>query len=92
MNNTYGKQISRRLYQFVDSINVLPNTQFGFRKGLGITDALLLLTHDLQSSLDKRAESRIVLLYFSSAFDLVNDQGFLYKSKLMGVGRPVLVY
>ena len=43
-------------------------TQFRFRKGLGTTDILLLLTHVLQSSLDKRAESRIVLLDFSSVF------------------------
>ena len=67
ISKVYEKLISRRLYKFVDSIKVLPNTQFGFRKGLGTTDALLLLTHDLQYSLDKRAESRIVSLDFSSA-------------------------
>ena len=60
-----------RFYKFVDSIKVLPNTQFDFRKGLGTTDTLFLLTHDLQSSLDKQAKLRIVSLDFSSAFDLV---------------------
>ena len=44
------------VYKFVDSIKVLANTQFGFRKGLGTTDAILLLTHDLQYSLGKRTE------------------------------------
>ena len=89
ISKVYEKLISQWLYKFVDSIKVLPNTQFGFRKGFGTTDALLLLTHDLQSSLDKRAESRIVSLDFSSAFDLVNHQGLLYKLKSMGVGEPV---
>ena len=89
ISKIYEKLISRRLYKFADSINFLPATQFGFRKGLGTTDALLLLTHDLQSSLDKRAESRVVSLDFSSAFDLVNHQALLYKLKLMGVGGSV---
>ena len=52
----YEKLIFRRLYKFVDSIEVFPHTQFGFRKGLGTTDAFQLLIHDLQSSLDKQAE------------------------------------
>ena len=68
----YEKIISRRLYKFVVFIKILQNTQFGFRKRLGITDALLSLTHDLQSSLDKRAESKIVSLDFNSVFGLVN--------------------
>ena len=67
----------------------MPNTQLGCRKGLSTTDAPLLLSHDLQSTLDKLAESRIVSLDFSSAFDLINHLGFLYKLKSMGVGGPV---
>ena len=34
-------------------------------------------------------KSRIVSLDFSSAFDLVNHQGFLYKLKSIGVGGLV---
>ena len=89
ISKIYEKLISRRLYKYADSNNFLPQTQFGFRKGLGTTDALLMLTQDIQSSLDKRAESRVVSLDFSSAFDLVNHQALLYKLKLMGVGGPV---
>ena len=59
------------------------------KKCLGTTDALLLLTYNLQSFPDKRAESRIVSLDFISAFDLVNHQGLLYKLKSMGPGEPV---
>ena len=73
----------------MDSIKFFPNTQFGFRKRLGTTDKLLLLTHDLQYSLDTRAESKIVSLDFSSGFDLVNHQDLLYKLKSMGVGGPI---
>ena len=54
-SKVYEKFFSQRFYKFFDSINVLPITQFGFRKGLGTTahGALLLQTHDLQSFLDK---------------------------------------
>ena len=76
-------------YKYVDSIKALPNTQFGFIKGLGTTKALLFLTHDLQSSLVKRAESRLVSLDFNSVFNLVNHQGLFYKLKSMSVGGLV---
>ena len=49
----------------------------------------MLLTHDLQYSLDKRAESRIISLDFSSTFDLVNHQGLLYKLKSIDIGGHV---
>ena len=64
----------------------MPQTQFGFRMCLGTADALLLLTQDLQASLDRRTESRVILLDFSSASDLVNHQGPLFKLELMGIG------
>ena len=89
LSKLYEKLIYRRLFRFVTSKNILPPSQFGFRKGLGTTDALLKLTHDLQYSLDKGAESRVISLDFSSAFDLVNHQALLYKLKSMGVGGPI---
>ena len=41
-------------------INKMPNTQHDFRKGFSTSDDLLLLTHELQVSLNKRAELRVV--------------------------------
>ena len=64
----------------------MPQTQFGYRKGLGTADVLLFLTYDLHALLDRRAESRVVSLDFSSAFDLVNHQALLFKLRLMGIG------
>ena len=43
----FEKFICRRLYNFVNSMKVLLNTRFGFRKDIETTDVLLLLTHDL---------------------------------------------
>ena len=66
----------------------MPNTQFGFRKGLGTTNSLLI--HDLQSFLDKPTELRIVSFKFNFAFNLVNHHGLLHKLKSIGIGGAVL--
>ena len=89
LSKVYEKLIAKRLYKYVNSKNILPSTQFGFRKDLGTSDALLVLTQDLQRSLDTRAESRVISLDFSSAFDRVNHKALLYKLKLMGIDGPV---
>ena len=48
-----------------------------------------MLTHDLQASLKRRAESRVISLDFSSSFDLVNHQARLFKLRLMGICGPL---
>ena len=50
---------------------VLPTTQFAYRKGLGTSDALLRLSHTLQSALESKQEARVVQIDFSAAFDRV---------------------
>ena len=39
---------------------VIPTTQFAYRKGLGTCDALLCVSHTLQSALESGQEARIV--------------------------------
>ena len=68
---------------------MLKKTHFGFKKSLVAADALLLLIHDFQASLDRRAESRVISLDFSCAFDLVNHQALLFKLRLIGIGGPL---
>ena len=69
---------------------VLPTTQFAYRKGLGTYDALLCVSHILQSALESGQEAKIVKIDFSAAFDRVNHLGILYKFCSMGIGGSVL--
>ena len=69
---------------------MLPTTQFGYRKGLGTCDALLCVSHTLQSALESGQEARIVQIDFSSAFDRVSHQGILYRLSSVGIGGSVL--
>ena len=69
---------------------VLPTTQFAYRKGLGTCDALLCVSHTLQSALESGQGARIVQIDFSAAFDRVNHPGILYKLCSVGIGSSVL--
>ena len=64
--------MSVRLGRFMECNGVLPTTQFAYQKGLGTFDALLCLSHALQSALESGQEARIVLIDFNAAFDRVN--------------------
>ena len=61
-----------------------------YRKGLGTCDALLCMSHTLQSALENGQEARIVQIDFSAAFDRVNNLGNLYKLCSVGIGGSVL--
>ena len=78
--------VSVRLGRFMESSGVLPTTQFTYRKGLGIFDALLCVSHALQSALESGQEAQIVRGDFSAAFDRVNHLGILYKLCFVGIG------
>ena len=57
----------------------LSTTQYAYRKVPGTCDALLCMSHTLQSALESGHEARIVQIDFSAAFDRVNYQGILNK-------------
>ena len=61
-----------------------------YRKGLGTCDALLCMSHTLQSAFESGQEARIVQIDFSTAFDRVNHQGIVYKLCSVGIGSTVL--
>ena len=68
---------------------VLPPIHFAYQKSLGTCDALLCVSHSLQSALECGQEAQIVQIDFSAAFDRVNHLCILYK--LCSVGMVVEV-
>ena len=78
------------LCQFMECNGVLPTTQFSYRKGLCKCDALLCMSHTLQSALESGQEARIVKIDFSAAFDSVNHEGILYRLCSFAIGGSVL--
>ena len=82
--------MSVRLGRFMERSGVILTTQFAYRKGLGTCDALLCVSHTLQSALESGQEARTVQIDFSAVFDRVNHQGILYKLCSVGIGCSVL--
>ena len=66
----------------MEHCGLLPTTQFTYRKGLGTCDALLYVSHTLQSALESGQEARIVQIDFSAAFDRSTIREFSIGSAL----------
>ena len=90
LSKVFELLVSVRLGRFMECSGVLPTTQFAYRKGLGSCDALLCVSHTLQSALESGQEARILQIGFSVAFDRVNHLGILYKLCSVGIGGSVL--
>ena len=90
LSKVFERLLARRLSSFVEAEKVLPNTQFGFRKGLGTIDALLTFNTDVQAALNEGMEVRAVAIDFSAAFDKVNHSGIIFQLKNIGVGGKFL--
>ena len=74
--------MSVRLGRFMERNSVLTTTQFAYRKGFGTCDALLCVSHTLQSVLESKQEARIVQIDFSAAFHMVTIRTFSKASAL----------
>ena len=70
---------------------VLPTTQFAYRNGNIVKDALLCMSHALQSALESGQEARIMQIDFSAVFDRVINQTMLYRLCVVYTGSVLSV-
>ena len=70
----FERLVAVHLGRFMEHCGVLPTTQFAYRKGLGTCDALLCVSHTLQSALESGQEARILQIGFNAAFYWVSHQ------------------
>ena len=75
----FEKLMYKRLYQFLDSFEILYPLQFGFRKKHSTSHALLCLTETIRHSIDNGRIGCGVFLDLQKAFDTVN-QDFVAKT------------
>ena len=52
LSKVFERLVSVRLGRFMERSGVLPTPHFAYRKGLGTCDALLCVSHTLQSALE----------------------------------------
>ena len=73
-----------QLNNFIQSNDILPETQSGFRKGYSCTTALMNVVDDVVRELDNGNVTVLCLLDYSKAFDTINHK--LLRSILHHIG------
>ena len=74
--------VSVRFGRYMERDGLLPTAQFANRKALVTSDALLCLSHTLESALESGLEARIVQIDFSLALIWVTIRAFSIGSAL----------
>ena len=79
------KIVYKIILSHLEKINILPNSQHGFRKEKSVTTQLLETFNDLTNALEKREMADIIYFDFSKAFDTVPHSNLLYKLRNFGI-------
>ena len=86
----FEKLIHKKLYRYLDSNNIINNSQFGFRAAHSTFHALTNATENLYRSLDNNLHTLGIFIDFSKAFDTVNHEILCNKLKHYGIGGKML--
>ena len=82
--------LHQRIYGWAEQADLLPDNQFGFRKGRSTADNLFILTSLIQRHKLNRKPFFTVFVDFSKAFDMVSHQHLWKKLKEMGMSASIL--
>ena len=74
-----------RLEWFIESQHIIPDFQFGFRKGKGTYDGLSLLLSNIQMAFSKNQITIALFLDITGAYDNVNIDILLRKLKKLNI-------
>ncbi|XP_055604933.1 uncharacterized protein LOC129753162 [Uranotaenia lowii] len=81
MNKILEQLISSRLTNFLEAQNLLTNRQYGFRKGCDTLTATGELLEEVYCDLDNRRYSGALFLDLKKAFDTINHELLLKKTR-----------
>ena len=77
LSKVFERLVSVRHGRLMERSGVLPTTQFAYRKSLDTCDAILCVSHTLQSALESGQVDRIVQTDFSAAFHRVKHHDII---------------
>lgn len=84
------KLINMRLINYLNKLNILSNSQYGFRHGKSTEDAILSLTTLISKKLDEGKKCMAIFLDLKKAFDTVSLSILLQKLESIGIrGAPL---
>ena len=84
------KLMHKKLNSVLDRYNILYKHQYGFQRGKSTDYAILDLHTNIIKEVENREKSCSIFLDFAKAFDKVNHENLLKKSKYYGIrGLPL---
>ena len=85
INKNFEKMMYRRVYEFVESKNIIYDHQFGFRMHHSTPHALIDITEDIRSAIDGNMFALGVFIDLQKAFDTVDHEILLTKLNHYGI-------
>lgn len=85
LSKIFERMMYNRVLSFLARNNVLCMQQFGFRKNLNTTDAILEFTNNIYNSLNKSEYFMAIFLDFTKAFDTVDHSILITKLDYSGI-------
>nr|CAH7715602.1 unnamed protein product [Callosobruchus chinensis] len=74
LSKVFEKILESQIRKYLDSHNILPQHQSGFRKGYSCATALLKITDDIMEATDRNELTALALLDYSKAFDTLSHE------------------
>lgn len=89
VTKTFERLIKSKLEWHLEHFDLLPPTQYGFRKGYGTADAMSHIVTDIQSSLSKNKYLACFFVDFKGAYDCVSLDMLTVKLKSLKLSNWV---
>ena len=90
LSKLLGKLVHSRTYHFLESHQILYNSQYGFRPNHPCENAISELSANIIKGIDKNEHTIALFLDLSKVFDTLNHDILLSKSELYGICSNVL--
>ena len=87
---TMERLIYNRIFEFIESNDVLRSHQYGFRPGYSSTSQVIHLFHEWAKALDNRLSTDVIFLDFEKAFDSVSHDRLPLKLERFGISGSLL--
>ena len=82
--------INKQIVNYLETHHVIPDSQYGFRRGRGTADILTALQNEWMQTIGQGGCAEVLAVDIAGAFDRVSHIGILYKAQQAGLSGKLL--